>query len=87
MRSVGGVGGRARGGGIAGEKQADDATGRAQRRSGGARGLFNGARAEMEGGGGRPEECASEQWRMEEEGNGFIPLAKGTGSKTQPVPM
>ena len=44
-------------------------------------------RAEMEGGGGRPEECAGEQWRMEEEGNGFIPLAKGTGSKIQPVPM
>ena len=79
--------GGARGGGVAGEKRADDATGRAQRRSGGARGLCDGARAEMEGGGGRPEECAGEQWRMEEEGNGFIPLAKGTGSKTQPVPM
>ena len=86
-RSGGGVHGGARGGGVAGEKRADDATGRAQRRSGGARGLCDGARAEMEGGGGRPEECAGEQWRMEEEGNGFIPLAKGTGSKTQPVPM
>ena len=79
-RSGGGVRGGARGGGVAGEKRADDATGRAQRRSGGAR-------AEMEGGGGRPEECAGEQWRMKEEGNGFIPLAKGTGSKIQPVPM
>ena len=80
--------GRARGGGVAGEKRADDATGRAQRRSGGGDGgLCDGAHAEMEGGGGRPEECAGEQWRMEEEGNGFIPLAKGTGSKTQPVPM
>ena len=49
--------------------------------------LCDGARAEMEGGGGRPEECAGEQWRMEEEGNGFIPLAKGNGSKIQPVPM
>ena len=86
-RSGGGVRGGARGGGVAGEKRADDATGRAQRRSGGARGLCDGACAEMEGGGGRPEECAGEQWRMEEEGNGFIPLAKGTGSKTQPVPM
>jgi len=28
---------------------------------------------------------AVENW--EEEGNGFIPLAKGTGSKIQPVPM
>ena len=70
-----------------GEKRADDATGQAQRRRGGARGLCDGARAEMEGGGGRPEECAGEQWRMEEEGNEFIPLAKGTGSKIQPVPM
>ena len=82
-----GVRGGARGGGVAGEKRADDATGRAQRRSGGARGQCDGVRAEMEGGGARPEECAGEQWRMEEEGNGFIPLAKGTRSKTQPVPM
>ena len=86
-RSGGGVRGGARGGGVAGEKRADDATGRAQRRSGGARGLCDGARAEMEGGCGRPEECAGEQWRMEEEGNRFIPLAKGTESKIQPVPM
>ena len=86
-RSGVGVRGGARGVGVACEKRADDATGRAQRRSGGARGLCDGERAEMEGGGGRPEECAGEQWRMEEEGNGFIPLAKGTGSKIKPVPM
>ena len=86
-RSGGGVRGGARGGGVAGEKRADDTTGRAQRRSGGARGLCDRECVEMEGGGGRPEECVGEQWRMEVEGNGFIPLAKGTGSKTQPVPM
>ena len=50
----------ARGGGVDGENRTDDAMGRAQRRNGGARGLCDGARAEMEGGGGRPEECAGE---------------------------
>ena len=63
---------RGRGGGVTmWQRRHDYATARARRWRAAAVDRWNGG--------------AVENW--EEEGNGFIPLAKGTGSKIQPVPM